>query len=292
MKIAILGARGFLGRKLSRLLVAQGHEVVGYVLNPFPENNSGFECKSVSELLASPLDSESPYDVSINLAARRSTRNQQFTEDEVNEFTFRIPKEFILRTTGPHSIVLNASTYIQNFTGEIGRTVDSYGAAKEKLSRFLEYESVVRGINTSDLFFFTLYGIGDRPSHLVPLLLDAARSGDEIALSPGYQLMNLLYVDDAAQNILNCILPKDPEPYRKSYVWAQDYFSVRELVTRIEEVVCRKINCSWGTRDYAGHEMMSPWPIPMDQLRGFTASTKLEDGIATIWSSAANIVKP
>ena len=117
MKIAILGARGFLGRKLSRLLVAQGHEVVGYVLNPFPESNSGFECKSVSELLASPLDSKSPYDVSINLAARRSTRNQQFTEDEVNEFTFRIPKEFILRTTGPQSIVLNASTYIQNFSG-------------------------------------------------------------------------------------------------------------------------------------------------------------------------------
>jgi nucleoside-diphosphate-sugar epimerase len=291
MKIAILGAHGFLGRKLSGLLVAQGHEVVGYVLNPFPDSNSSFECKSVSELLASPLDSEPPYDVSINLAARRSTRNQQFTEDEVNEFTFRIPKEFILRTTGPQTIVINASTYIQNFTGDIGRTVDSYGAAKEKLSRFLEYESVVRGLQTRDLFFFTLYGVGDRPNHLVPLLLDAARSGGEIALSPGYQLMNLLYVDDAAQNILKCIGLKNQEPYHKSFVWSEDYFSVRELVTRIEEVVGRKINCSWGTRDYAGHEMMSPWPIPMKQLSGFTAITKLDDGIATIWSSAVN-VKP
>lgn len=292
MKIAILGAHGFLGQKLSRLLVAQGHEVVGYVLNAFPENNSGFECKSVSELLTSPLDRRLSYDVSINLAARRSTKNQLFTEDEVNEFTFRIPKEFILRTTSPHSIVINVSTYIQNFTGKIGRTVDSYGAAKQKLSQFLEYESAVRGIKTSDLFFFTLYGIADRSSRLVPLLLDAARSGNEIALSPGHQLMNLLYVDDAAQNILNCISPKEPMAYQKSYVWDQEYFSVRELVTRIEESVGRKINCSWGSRDYAGHEMMSPWPIPMNQLSGFTASTKLEHGIATIWNSTNNIVKP
>ena len=205
MRIAILGARGFLGQNLGRLLVAQGHEVVGFVLNPELEKDMEFECLSVTELLSSPITSKSSYDVTINLAARRSTRNQQFTEDEVNEFTYEIPKEFIMRTAGSQTIVLNASTYIQNFAGETSRTVDSYGAAKEKLSQFLEIQSLVSGFRTRDLFFFTLYGIGDRPGHLVPLLLDAARTGNKIALSPGGQLMNLLYVNDAAQNILNCI---------------------------------------------------------------------------------------
>ena len=34
MKISILGAGGFLGQNLARRLVRDGHQVVGYVLNP------------------------------------------------------------------------------------------------------------------------------------------------------------------------------------------------------------------------------------------------------------------
>lgn len=289
MKIAILGARGFLGQNLGRLLVAQGHEVVGFVLNPELEKDMEFECLSVTELLSSPITSKSSYDVTINLAARRSTRNQQFTEDEVNEFTYEIPKEFIMRTAGSQTIVLNASTYIQNFAGETSRTVDSYGAAKEKLSQFLEIQSLVSGFRTRDLFFFTLYGIGDRPGHLVPLLLDAARTGNKIALSPGGQLMNLLYVNDAAQNILNCISLGGELSYSKNHVWAENYFTVKQLVSIIESTIGEKINCDWGSREYAGHEMMSPWNIPMQQLNNFVAPTALEDGISKIWASMQNV---
>jgi nucleoside-diphosphate-sugar epimerase len=288
MRIAILGARGFLGQNLGPLLVSQGYEVVGYVLNPDFGKDLGFECKSVTELLSSPIIGNSSYDVTINLAARRSTRNQRFTEAEVNEFTYEIPKEFILRTAGPQTTVLNASTYIQNFAGETSRTVDSYGAAKEKLSQFLEHQSLVSRFRTRDLFFFTLYGIGDRPNHLVPLLLNAARSGKQIALSPGDQLMNLLYIDDAAQNILNCISSVSDLFYSKSHVWAENYFTVKQLVSTIESTIGEKINCDWGSREYAGHEMMNPWPIPMKQLANFVAPTALANGISKIWDSIQN----
>lgn len=288
MKIAILGARGFLGKNLCRLLVAQGHEVVGYVLNPESEKNVGFECRSVVELLSSPINNKSYYDVTINLAARRSTRNHQFTDAEVNNFTYEIPKEFIMHTAGSQSIVLNASTYIQNFAGETSRTVDSYGAAKEKLSQFLEKQSFSSGFRTRDLFFFTLYGIGDRPSHLVPLLIEAARSGGRINLSPGDQLMNLLYVDDATQNILNCISLTSELSYIKNYVWAENYSTVKQVVSMIESTIGEKIDCEWGAREYVGHEMMNPWPIPMEQLPNFVAPTKLAEGISKIWESIQN----
>ena len=286
MRIAILGARGFLGKRLCQQLTTQGHEVVGYVLNSNLEQNPSFETRSVIDLITLPLSDQSPYDITINLAARRSTRDQRFSENEVNNFTFEIPKEFILHTASSQTIVINASTYIQNYGGENGRTVDSYGAAKEQLSKFLSEKSEIEGFKTRDLFFFTLYGIGDRSNHLVPLLLDAAKSGDQISLSPGYQLMNLLYLDDAVQNILNCISLTDQSFYRKSYVWREDYFSVRELVARIESVIGTEINCDWGSRDYAGHEMMNQWPIPMQQLKGFIATTELEDGIRKIWEAS------
>lgn len=288
MKISILGAAGFLGQNLARKLVSEGHQVTGYVLNPSKED-LGFESKSILSFLDSKPLSNSNFDVTINLAARRSTRNQPFTEVEVSKFTYEIPKEFIMRTAGPQTIVLNASTYIQNFAGETGRTVDSYGAAKEKLSRFLEKKSLVSGFRTRDLFFFTLYGLGDRPSHLVPLLLDSARLGNRIQLSPGDQLMNLLYINDAIQNILNCITSGEEISYRKNYVWAENYITVKQLVSAIESTTGKKIKCDWGAREYAGHEMMNPWPIPMPQLNNFVAPTSLEEGISLIWKTIRNV---
>jgi nucleoside-diphosphate-sugar epimerase len=289
MKIAILGARGFLGQKLCLALIAQGHEVTGFVLNPGQEMVGGINYKSVMELLELPISSASPFDISINLAARRSTRNLPFTDSEVHNFTYEIPKEFILRTSNPQTIVVNASTYIQNFEGKSGQTVDTYGAAKEKLSHFLENESRTSRFETKDLFFFTLYGIGDKPNHLVPLLLNAAKSGDEIALSPGHQLMNLLYVNDAVQNILNCISQKPNATYCKNYVWSREYFSVRDLVGRIQSTIGLEIKAIWGGREYVGHEMMQPWPIPMSQLPSFSAPTDLEKGIKQIWNAAGAV---
>jgi nucleoside-diphosphate-sugar epimerase len=285
MKIAILGASGFVGRNLGRLLVSHGHEVTGYVLNPELGSTIGFACKSVYELLESRIRFEPVYDVTINLAARRATRVQPFSESQVNDFTFEIPKEFILRTAAPETLVLNSSTYIQNFGGTTGRTVDSYGASKEKLSRFLEEESSHHKFKTIDLFFFTLYGAGDRPNHLVPLLLDAALTGKQISLSPGDQLMNLLYIEDAIDNIMKCINQFDFGNYQKNYVWSAEYFSVRELVDKIQSTIGQEIDCAWGEREYIGHEMMEPWTIPMEQLPWFNAPTALEEGINKTWKS-------
>jgi nucleoside-diphosphate-sugar epimerase len=289
MRIAILGARGFLGRNLGKFLLAKNHNVVGYVLHDNPENKSDFECRSIVDLLENEAPLESPFDVVINLAARRSTRVQPFTENQVNWFTFEIPKKFVLKTSGPQTLVLNSSTYIQNYGGQTGYSVDSYGAAKEKLSRFLETHSNLDEFKTKDLFFFTLYGDGDRASHLLPSLLNAAMTRNQILLSPGNQLMNLLYIDDAVQNIYSAMIHQINECYQKNYVWRDEYFSVRELVEKIQLVTGREINCSWGGRDYVGHEMMEPWDIPMGQLPDFADPTSLEEGISRIWQSMQKV---
>ena len=284
MKISVLGASGFLGQNLCRRLVAEGHQVIGYVLNPSKED-IGYECRSVSTLIDVLSNRDMGFDVTINVAARRSTKSSPLPDEQVREFTYEIPKRFILATASKNTLVINASTYIQNYQGVLGKTIDAYAFAKESLSNFLEAESEVYGFQTHDLFFFTIYGIGDRGNHLVPLLLDAAKTGSPLDLSPGFQLMNLLSVDDAVQNILECIPSKEAINYRKNFVWSDDYFSVRELAKTIELITGKNINCEWGAREYAGHEMMEVWPIPMQQLPGFLAQTTLEAGISKIWKS-------
>jgi len=284
LRIAILGALGFLGRELSQNLARQGHDVTGFVLHQPPVQPENFLCRPISLLIGREVSPQDDFDVVINLAARRSTKSNPLSEAMVREFTFDIPKDFILRASGAGTLVLNASTYIQNFNGIDGSTVDTYGAAKQDLTRFLVEESEIRGFRTLDLFLFTIYGIGDRPNHLVPSLVSAAKKGEGISLSPGHQLMNLIHVDDVVRNFTNALATKEQFSYRRHFVWQEDYFTVRSLVSSIESIAGVSIDCLWGERPYAGHEMFEPWSIPMSQLPSFESRISLEHGLTGLWS--------
>lgn len=77
--------------------------------------------------------------------------------------------------------------------------------------------------------------------------------------------------------------------YQKNYVWTNEYFSLKDIVDRIQTAIGRKIDCSWGARKYVGHEMMEIWPIPMEQLPCISAPTDLEQGINRIWKSISRV---
>lgn len=284
MKVAILGALGFLGRNLAHSLAMQGHDVTGFVLHTPVVQPAGFLCRPISSLGERNTSSADRFDVVINLAARRSTKSNPLTDSKVQEFTFDIPKDFILRASGGETLILNASTYIQNFEGHDGKTVDSYGAAKQQLSQFLAEESEAYGFRTLDLYLFTIYGPGDRPTHLVPSLISAAKKSEGISLSPGNQLMNLIYIDDVVRNFSMALSAKDKFSYRRHLMWSKEYISVRNLVNTIESIGKVEIDCLWGERPYAGHEMFEPWHIPMTQIPGFEARVSLEQGLKELWS--------
>ena len=284
MKVAILGANGFLGKSLAHKLVTQGHEVTGFVLEVPKENISGINFVKVNQLFDSKHNRTERFDVAINLAARRSTTSTPYSEEEVREFTLDIPKQFILKTATPGTLVINASTYIQNFQGVVGKTVDTYGAAKQELSQFLNDVSGINTFQTLDLYLFTIYGPGDRKSHLLPTLLGAAQNGTPVDLSPGNQIINLLYIDDAVSNISHALGFRSEKSYEKHYLWDSEYLSVRKLVAVIEEITSEKILANWGGRNYVGHEMMEPWFIPMKQLPGFEVKVSLRNGIHQMWN--------
>ena len=286
MRIGILGASGFLGGALSKFLAHGGHDVVGFVFKPSLALQEGISYLSVADLISRNAPEELNFDAIINVAARRSTRTTPLSDEEVRRYTYEIPRDVIESTASVKTLVINASTYIQNFEGESGRTVDSYGAAKEELTSFLQSNSELKSFRTLDLFLFTIFGPGDRPAHLVPSLLQAAKTGGARSLSPGHQLMNLIYVDDVVRNISNALTFTSSDRYKKHYLWSDDYFSVRELVATIEKTIQLPINCEWGGRDYAGHEMHKVWPIPMSQLPNFEERISLVEGIRTLWNQA------
>jgi nucleoside-diphosphate-sugar epimerase len=283
LNIAILGANGFLGQHLTAKLVALGNEVTGFVLNPKLTSILGYREKSIHELLNKSSSNFDEFDVAINLAAKRSTKAQQYSYSEVMEHTFQIPYNFFLNTATSSTLLINASTYIQNHMGIVGNTIDTYSFAKQKLSESLENLIADDGFAIIDLFFFTLYGPRDRSSHLIPLLLEAAKSSQSIDLSPGKQLINLLFVDDAVENIVRLLNAREALGYRKYHVWSEELKTIKEVVNDIEKALGVTINSNWGAREYSGHEMLSRWPKATELVPNFSISTSFEEGIRRTW---------
>jgi nucleoside-diphosphate-sugar epimerase len=96
VKIAILGALGFLGKELSNNLAQKDHEVVGFVLNPPLIKPKNFSCRTLSSLEKPEVLNVEHFNIIINLAARRLTKDIPLSVSSVREFNFEIPKDFIL----------------------------------------------------------------------------------------------------------------------------------------------------------------------------------------------------
>jgi nucleoside-diphosphate-sugar epimerase len=219
------------------------------------------------------------FDVIINVAMKRSSRAVPISDEIVQQLNFVIPLEIIRKTALDSTLLINTSTYIQNFQGVKGKTVESYGASKQLLTEAIEQDALKGLYGVVDLFLFTLYGPNDRPAHLVPLILSALKSDSALALTSGDQLLNLLYLEDAVDSIMKAAngLYSGYNPY---HLWKPEYLTVKELVVAMEELVGKKLQAKWGSISYSGHEMFEPWAIPFQQFPAMISSTTLPEGLS------------
>lgn len=221
------------------------------------------------------------FDVIINVAKKRSLGINALSKEVIHRLNFLLPLELIRRTSHELTLVLNTSTYIQNFQGIKGKVTEDYSASKQSLSEALEIDGVKGSYRVLDLYLFTLYGPGDHATHLIPLLLSALKSQTTLALSEGLQLMNLLYIEDAVASIVKAITHTQ-FGYTPNYLWKTEYLSLRELVSTIELVAGMKLKIEWGARSYSGHEMFQPWSIPFQQFPEIITRTTLLDGLKSL----------
>jgi len=283
MKLLVIGGSGFLGRKIAERLISSDYEIFALVRSKDLSPVSGCNYIQLDETNTGQSISDLKFDVIINVAMKRSTRDNIVSEESLLLLNFTLPIQSIRKYSTPKTLVINTSTYIQNYFGEIGNTIESYGATKERLSKALKFESELGHFRVIDLYLFTLYGPGDRKSHLVPTLLDAFRNNSKLELSEGRQLINLLYVGDAVESIINA-LNLDVSGYTPFCMWLEEYYSVRDLVALLQGNFSFEPRVEWGAKQYSGHEMFEPWAMPFEQFPFLVSVTSLEKGLNYTYS--------
>jgi nucleoside-diphosphate-sugar epimerase len=157
---------------------------------------------------------------------------------------------------------VNVGTYWQHYHNHAYAPTCLYAATKQAFEAILQYYIEVKMLKVITLVLFDSYGPNDPRGKIINLLRGASNSKQPLQISPGDQLMDLVYIDDiiaafeiAAQRLLD-----------NSYIEHERYsvsssclISLKELVQIYEGIANVKLPIQWGARPYRDREVMQPW---------------------------------
>jgi UDP-glucose 4-epimerase len=289
-RVLVTGGAGFIGRRVVRALLAEGHEVTVADLRAFGDP----EVHSVTGDLCDPGVPERAVrpgtDVIIHLAAVTSVLasvNDPVSTHRLNvDVTARLLE--LARENEVGAFLLASTNAV---TGNVGTAVISeqtvlrpltpYGATKAAGEMLLGSYANCYGITGAALRFSNVYGPGmTEKDSFVPRLMRAARDGEGVQVrGDGTMLRDLVHVDDVVQGVLAAWRARYTGPL---ILGAGQSVSVTEMVDTARRVTGAAIPVEYVP---VGNGEMPAVVVDISTARaiGYAPSHDLESGMATVW---------
>lgn len=293
-RVLLTGATGFVGSHLARSLVDRGTEVVALVrpgsARPVPEGVHAVDVPDTPEDLAAIVREAGPQ-ACVHLATRFLARHRA---DDVADmlttnvvFGARLAEALVAAGGVP---LIDVGSVWQYVDGAAYRPANLYAASKQALADLLVAYSLRQGLPVVRAVLTDTYGPDDDRPRLVPLLLRAVASGEDLPLSSGTQLIDIVHIGDvvSAFELLTDALADDASPLVPAADGSTRFgvssgapVTVRELAATVERVAGRTLATRWGARPDREVEMREPWD-PGPPVPGWSRHITLEDGLAAL----------
>jgi UDP-glucose 4-epimerase len=289
-RVLVTGGAGFIGHRVVRALLAEGHEVTVADLRAFGDP----EVRSVTGDLRDPGVPERAVrpgtDVIIHLAAITSVLAS--VNDPVSTYRLNVDATArLLELAREHEVgtFLLAST--NAVVGNVGTAVISeqtmlrpltpYGATKAAAEMLLGAYANCYGITSAALRFSNVYGPGmSEKDSFIPRLMRAARDGEGVQVrGDGSMLRDVVHVDDVVQGVLAAWRARYTGPL---ILGSGQSVSVNEMVATARRVTGAAIPVEHVP---VGNGEMPAVVVDISAARaiGYAPSHDLESGMATVW---------
>ena len=300
---AVFGASGFIGRWVSRSLVAYGANVVLVVRSESSAVGLSLGDKAQNTLMLADLLRE---DAARELIARArpavvfNLAGYGVDRDERDEHA-----AYVINTQLPERIV-EALAEQRDFTwrgqqlvhvgsaleyGEIAGDLSEscvpnpttvYGQSKLAGTLAVSRACKKLGVRGITARLFTVYGAGEHPQRLLPTLIGAVRDENPIPLSAGDQRRDFTYVDDVAEGLLRLGLAESAAPGEIVNLATGSLTPVRSFV----EIAAQTLGITASRLDFGAlptrAEEMQHDPVSVKKLSamiGWVPSTSLQEGL-------------
>ncbi len=294
MKILMTGVTGFIGHHLGERLVNDGHEVHAIVrptskINELSENlqrNVQFHVydkdNTVLDILTDLCVDDKRPDVVYHLATNfMNVHRFEDIQDLIqSNITFGTELLDAMVANNVYNFV-NVGTFAQHFDDADYSPINLYAATKECFEGIIKYYAEVRNLKCIALHLFDTYGADDKRGKILGLLKKISASGETLKMSPGGQLIDIVYIDDVIEAFVAAgkLLAACKYDYCGTYgVSSTKPIPLREVVKIFESVAGKKLSIVWGGRPYRTREVMVPWSS-YKFLPGWQPKVSLQDGI-------------
>ncbi|HEX2075628.1 MAG TPA: NAD(P)-dependent oxidoreductase [Geodermatophilus sp.] len=282
MRALVTGAGGFVGRHLVARLRADGWDVVA--LTRQQVDLADPDAGAAAVRAADP-------DVVFSLAAGRAkaTAAQRAATVAVNTSPWLVDAlpdrcGAVVRlgssteyAAGPAPLAEDAPLRPRGF----------FGATKAAGSLLLQAAAAERGIRAAVLRAFQVYGPGDHPTRLVPVVLTAARTGATVPLPARVSRRDWVWVGDVVDACVRAAQAEELPPGQVLNIGTGVQTSTEDLVATAERVTGRPIRTAPGAhpgRDWDTADWVSD-PRAAGELLGWRPTVDLAEGLARTWAA-------
>ncbi len=160
----------------------------------------------------------------------------------------------------PH--LVNTGTFWSYSSAGEPNPVNTYAAMKLAMEQLIDFFTNASDISAITLNLGDVYGPNDWRPKLLNQLRRALDTGQQLELTPGDQLINLVHVSDVAAAYLVAaenLLESGVGGHAKYSVSSTEQYSVKNLIDRIATVSGRELPVRLGSLPYRAREIMVPW---------------------------------
>lgn len=288
-KALLTGATGFIGGHLTRELVRTGWELhlivlpgmgLGTIEDLHLEVQSYPHDGSTEQLL--DLVGQIKPDVVFHLASLFLAQHTPADIEQLVKSNVLFATQLAeAMTLGGCFRLVNTGTSWEHYENGTYNPVNLYAASKQAFEVMLEYYLATTPLKVVTLKLFDTYGPDDPRPKLFTLLKKVAAEGEPLGMSPGEQLLDLVYIDDIVRAFIMAaerLLADEVTSHERYAISSGAPLPLKELVALYGRAIGKKLPIEWGGRPYRQREVMVPWNIGLS-LPGWQPEVELTEGI-------------